>query len=89
MEVNVGMLLYDLNVLSRSELYSLEKISLFLYENITEDGLSLQSVYELIEQLKGIDEEVNNLLVEHEKRVYEEGYSDGFSDGVDSITFNS
>lgn len=77
----MGNIIYDLKILSNSELKTMSHISNFLYDNTTEDGLCLNDVFRLLDLLKQLDIE----LYEECQAEYKEGFKEGYVLGVEEV----
>lgn len=70
---------YDLKNLENTDLKYLDDISRFIYDN--EDGISKDGIDTLIKLLKGLYNEIDDLVVKTYNEAYKEGYYDGREEG--------
>lgn len=70
---------YDLKTLENTDLKYFDDISRFIYDN--EDGVSKDVMDTLIKLLKGLYNEIDDLVVKTYNEAYKEGYNDGREEG--------
>jgi len=70
---------YDLKNLENTDLKYLDDISRFIYDN--EEGISKDGIDTLIKLLKGLYNEIDDLVVKTYNEAYKEGYNDGREEG--------